>query len=68
MKWYVLCVDDIGETAVIEDEAFEEKGILRKVVEDEFDGVQYSDEYDGCIVCNAKVKGEDELLAKCTKY
>ena len=36
----LVWVDDIGETAVIEDGDLEEKRIVRKVVEGEIDGVQ----------------------------
>ena len=45
----------------------EESGIVRKVVEGEIDGVLYSDEYCGCIACNAKVKSDNDVLGECTK-
>ena len=63
----IVGVGDIGETAVVEDGDLQEKGIVRKVIEGEIDGVKFADEYDGCMTCNAKVEGEDELLAECTK-
>ena len=43
----IVDVDDIGETAVVEDGDLEEKGICRKVIEGEIDGVKFADEYDG---------------------
>ena len=60
-------VTDIGETAQLEDGDLEEKGIVRKVVEGEIDGVLYTDDYEGCIGCNAKVKANDDVVAECTK-
>ena len=60
-------VTDIGETAQLEDGDLEEKGIVRKVVEGEIDGVLYTDDYEGCISCNAKVKANDDVVAECTK-
>ena len=63
----ILSVEDIGETAEIEESDLEEKGIVRKVVEGEIDGVMYGEEYEGCISCSAKVTGDDEVAAECTK-
>lgn len=56
---------DIGEVAeVVEGE----KGVVRKTVEGEIDGVLYSDEYFGCLACTAKVKSDDEILGECMKF
>ena len=60
-------VTDIGETAEIEDGDLEDKGLIRKVVKGEIDGVLYKDEYEGCVGCNAKVKANDDMVAECTK-
>lgn len=49
------------------DEDLEEKGIVRKVVVGEVDGVVYCDEYEGCMVRNGKVKELDELLGMMLK-
>ena len=37
------------------------------MIEGEIDGMAYDDEYDGCIGCSAKVKGDDKVLGECTK-
>jgi hypothetical protein len=37
------------------------------VIEGENDGVAYLEEYNGCIGCGAKVRGDDELFGECTK-
>ena len=60
-------VTDIGETAELEDSDLEKKGIVCKVVEGEIDGVLYTDDYEGCIACNAKVKANDDVVAEYTK-
>jgi hypothetical protein len=59
-------VDDIGETAAVEDGDLE-KGIVRKVIKGEIDGVKFCEEYDGCIACNGKVGGDDEVVGECSK-
>ena len=63
----VVCVDDIGETAAINDSDLTEQGITRKVIKGEIDGVHYSEEYEACISRCAKVKGDDNVLAECGK-
>ena len=63
----ILSVEDIGETAEIEEGDLEEKGIVRKVVEGEIDGVMYGEEYEGCIGYSAKVTGDDKVAAECMK-
>ena len=63
----IASVEDIGETAAIEEGDLEEKGIVRKVVQGEIDGVMYAEVYEGCIGCSAKVTSKDEVAAKCTK-
>ena len=40
---------------------------MRKVIEGEIDGVKFCDEYDGCIVCNGKIGGDDEVVGECSK-
>ena len=54
----------IGEIAEVKEGDLEESGIVRMVVKGEIDGVLYSNEY---IVCNAKVKSDDDVLGGCTK-
>ena len=54
-------VDEIGEIAEVDEGDLQESGVVRKVVGGEIDGVLYSDEYSGCIACNAKVKSEDDV-------
>ena len=63
----IMSVEDIGETANIQEGDLEEKGIVRKVVEGDIDGVVYVEDYEGCIGCTAKVTGGDEVAAECTK-
>ena len=63
----IACVDDIGETAEVEEGDLEEKGIVRKVVEEEIDAVTYCEEYDRCIGRGTNVESVDELLCECTK-
>ena len=60
-------MEDIGETAELEEGDPEEKGIVRKVVEGEIDGVVYGEAYERCIGCSAKVTSGDEVAAECTK-
>ena len=60
-------VDNIGEIAEVDDRDLEEKGIVRKVVIEEIDGVVSCDEYEACVACNGKVKVLDELLGECGK-
>ena len=64
----IIKVDDIGETAQIEDEDLEDRGIVRKIVEGEINSAVYSEVYDVCISCNVKVKSEDQLITECLKY
>ena len=63
----IVRVDNIGETAALEDGDLEEKGIVRNVIEGEIDGVKFCDEYDGCIACNGKIGGDDEVVGECSK-
>ena len=49
-------MDDIGEVAEVEEGDLEERGVVRKTVEGEIDGVLYSDKYVGCLASSAKVK------------
>ena len=63
----IVRIDDIGETAALEDGDLEEKGIVRKVIEGEINGVKFCDEYDGCIACNGKIGGDDEV-GECSKF
>ena len=49
----IVSVEDIGETAEIEEGDPEEEGIVRKMVEGEIDGVVYGEVYERCIGCSA---------------
>ena len=60
-------MDDIGEVAEVEEGDLEKRGVVRKTVEGEIDGVLYSNEYAGRLACSAKVKSDDNLLDECTK-
>lgn len=60
-------VDDIGEVEEMQEGVLEERGVVRKVVEGEIDGVLCTEEYVGCMACKAKVQSEDGVLAECTK-
>ena len=53
-------VDDIRQVAYME---VQESG---KIV-GEINAVMYSEEYDGCFICKAKVKSDDNISGKCSK-
>ena len=60
-------IDDIGVTVEIDSDDLQERGIVKKVVLGQIDGVLNADQYEACMKCNSKVNIQDDLIAECTK-
>lgn len=65
----ITAVEDIGDTAEMMEEDLTEKGIVKKEIDVEIDAVTYSDIYDSCVKCSAKVTSKDDGIgiAECTR-
>lgn len=60
-------IEDIGDTANIEEDDLQDRGIVKKSIEGEIDAVIYTDEYEACMTCKSKVMIEDDIIAACSK-
>ena len=60
-------IDDIGVVAQIDSDDLQERGIVKKVIVGQIDGVLNADQYEACMKCNSKVTIQDDLIAECTK-